>query len=158
VKYGSLVFEKDNFVMIRYYHETNEICEDYAHKNTLDVLMENMSNALILNNEDMPEDIVQIYSTIAVTATSGWCETFGLVPPFEENVRKGKISVISTLGASLIGLSEGDSLKYGLPGDLISLRIEEVRQSRKRVRWHISEEKYKELLSNKYKNSLTLNI
>ena len=134
MQYGSLVFSKENFVMIKYYQEMNEMYADYAHKNTLDILSENMSNALIVDTNDLPEDIVQLYSTITITSTSGWSETFQLVPPYEENIQKDKISVISSLGASVIGLSRGDTLKYGLPGDMISLKITKMVQPRTLVK------------------------
>jgi len=158
MKYGSLVFGKDNFEMIQFYYEINETYEDYAHKNTLDVLTENMSNALVVNAEDVPEDVVQIYSTITISSTSGWRDIFKLVPPSEKNIRKNKISVVGTLGASIVGLSEGDSIKFGLPGDLIYLTIKKVHTSRKLVKLDISKEKYEEILPNENKNLLTLNI
>lgn len=141
MQYGSLVFGKENFVMIKYFQEMNEMYADYAHKNTLDLLTENMSNALIVDTDKLPKDIVQIYSTITVSSKSGWLETFRLVPPYEERIKNGKISVISTLGASAIGLSEGDTLNYGLPGHMMLLRIEKVAQGRKRVNLSIPEKR-----------------
>ncbi|MGB5437690.1 MAG: GreA/GreB family elongation factor [Maribacter sp.] len=129
--------------MIKYFQEMNEMYADYAHKNTLDLLTENMSNALIVDTAKLPKDIVQIYSTITVSSKSGWLETFRLVPPYEERIKNGKISVISTLGASVIGLSEGDTLNYGLPGHMMLLRIEKVAQDRKRVKLRIPEEAIK---------------
>ena len=141
MQYGSLVFGKENFVMIKYFQEMNEMYADYAHKNTLDLLTENMSNALIVDTDKLPKDIVQIYSTITVSSKSGWLETFRLVPPYEERIKNGKISVISTLGASVIGLSEGDTLSYGLPGHMMLLRIEKVAQGRKRVNLSIPEKR-----------------
>lgn len=158
MKYGSLVFGKENFVMVKYYQETNEICEDYAHQNTLAILTENMSNAMVFDSDDIPSDIVQIYTEVSVSSKSGWIETFCLVPPYEENIKKNKISVISTLGASIIGLSEGDTLQYGLPGNIMSLKIEKVVQSKKAIELNISEEAFDKILSNREENLITLNI
>lgn len=158
MKYGSLIFGKENFVMVKYYQETNEMCEHYAHQNTLDILTENMSNAMVVDSEDVPVDIVQIYSDISVKSKSGWEETFRLVPPYEENIKSNKISVISILGASIIGLSEGDSFKYGLPGNIMSLKITKVVQSKKRVKLNIPQEAFEKMLSNRGENLLTLNI
>lgn len=151
--YRSLVISKENFVMIKFYQEMNKIYEDYAHKDTLDILMENMSKALIVDTDELPKDIVQIYSTITVSSKSGWVETFRLVPPDEERIKNGKISVISTLGASVIGLSEGDTLNYGLPGHMIMLRIEKVVQSRKLVNISIPEEAIKKISPKPLRNS-----
>lgn len=158
MKYGSLVFGKENFVMVKYYAETNEMYEDYAHQDTLEILKENMSNALIVDMEDVPTDVVQIYSDITVSSKSGWQETFELVPPYEENIKKNKISVISTLGASIIGLSVGDTLQFGLPGNLLSLRIEQVLQSKTPVKLNISKEIFDKMLPKDYMNEFPLNI
>lgn len=158
MKYGSLVFGKENFVMVKYYQESNEIIEDYAHQNSLVTLTENMSNAMVFDNEDIPTDIVQIYSEVSMSSKSGWVEKFCLVPPYEENIKKNKISVISTLGASIIGLSEGDRLQYGLPGNIMSLKIEKVVQSKKDIELNISQEAFDKILSNRKENLLTLNI
>jgi len=143
--------------MIKYYREVNKVFEDYSHKNTLDLLETNMSKAMIVDFEDLPPDVVQIYSTITVRSRSGWDETFQLVPPFRENVKKYKISAISTLGASVIGLSKGDTLRYGLPGSTLILNIEKVIQGKKRIKLNIPQEAYKKILQKKYGNHLILN-
>ena len=72
MKYGSLIFKKENFVMIKYYQEMNGMLENYVHKNTLDILTDNMSEALIVDRDDIPTDIVQIYSTVTLSSTCGW--------------------------------------------------------------------------------------
>lgn len=158
MKYGSLIFGKENFVMVKYYQETNKIYEDYAHKNTLVALTENMLNAMVFDSNDIPSDIIQIYTTVSVSSRSGWTETFRLVPPYEENIKSNKVSVISILGASIIGLSEGDTLQYGLPGNIISLKIEKVMQSKKDIKLEMSKEAFDQILSNRKENLLTLNI
>ncbi|MEZ2416194.1 GreA/GreB family elongation factor [Muriicola sp. E247] len=157
MKYGSLVFGKENFVMVKYYQETNEIWEDYAHKNTLAILAKNMSNAMVFDSDEVPNDIVQIYTEVSVSSKSGWVETFCLVPPYEENFKKNRISVISSLGASLIGLSEGDTLQYGLPGNIMSLKIKKALQSKKAIELEIPKESLDKIISNCEENKLTLN-
>ena len=139
MKYGILIFKKENFVMIKYYQEMNGMLENYVHKNTLDILTDNMSEALIVDRDDIPTDIVQIYSTVTLSSTCGWHETLQLVPPYEENIKNDKISVISTLGASVVGLSEGDTIRYGLTGNVLLLKIEKVVQSRTQIELNISE-------------------
>jgi regulator of nucleoside diphosphate kinase len=126
MKYGKLVLEKSDFALLKQYQRTVLTYKDYAHKNTLDTLKNLMSKAIILEAERMPSDVIQLYSKITVTCNSQWQEEFTLVAPSEENIKKNKTSVMSTLGASLIGISEGDSIKYGLPGSTIFLKIETV--------------------------------
>lgn len=126
MKYGKLILAKSDFALLKQYQRTNLTYKDYAHKNTLDTLKNLMSKAIILKAEQMPSDVVQLYSTITVTCNSQWQEEFTLVAPSEENIKKNKTSVMSTLGASIIGLSEGDIIKYGLPGSTILLKIKAV--------------------------------
>lgn len=158
MKYGSLVLEKKDFVMIKRYQHLNHYVEDYAHKDALDTLEENMSTALIYDLENMPDDVVRMYSKLTVTSESGWRETFQLVLPLENDIAHDKISVQSTLGASVIGLSEGDVIKHGLPGDIIAIKIEKVDQSEKSFHVDIPEEIFKIVLPKQYKNAFTLNI
>ncbi|SRR6056297_410569 len=130
MKYGKLILEKSDFALIKQYQRANLTYEDYAHKNTLDTLKNLMSKAIILKADQMPSDVVQLYSTVTVTCNSQWQEEFTLVAPSEENIKKNQTSVMSTLGASIIGLSEGDNIKYGLPGSTIFLKIETVLTSK----------------------------
>lgn len=158
MKYGSLVFQKEHFVLIKYYQEMNKTLENYAHKNTLDILAEHMSNALIFDADTIPSDEVQLYSEIVVTCSSGWQETFELVSPEEENIKKQKVSVMSTLGASVIGLSKGDRFQYGLPADRLSLKIDKVLQPNVKQEFSISEKLFKKYLPKDVNKFFTLNI
>tara|TARA_R110002167_G_scaffold134051_17_gene319442 strand:+ start:8941 stop:9402 length:462 start_codon:yes stop_codon:yes gene_type:complete len=143
MQYGSLVFGKEDFVMIKHFQEMNATLEDYVHKNTLDILEKNMSKAMVFESDDIPSDIVQIYSNVTVTCGSGWSETFQLVPPYEVDIENDKISVIGALGASIIGLSEGDSLRYGLPGNIMTLKIKSVGQKVEKVKMDIPDALFK---------------
>ncbi|MBD0778407.1 GreA/GreB family elongation factor [Maribacter sp. ANRC-HE7] len=152
MKYGSLVFEKKDFVMIKRYVQLNHYIEDYAHKDALEALEENMSDAQIYDLEDIPEDIVRLYSIVTVRSELGWCKTFQLVLPSEKDIEKDKLSVQSTLGASVIGLSEGDCINYGLPSNIIKLKIKRVKQSPKHFKVNISEEVFTNVLPKYPKN------
>lgn len=131
MKYGNLIFEKKEFSMIKNYRVDRYPLEDYAHKNLLELLDVNMSTALLFNADELPSDSVRMYSLVTVSITTKWSETFQLVAPFEANTKKNKVSVISSLGATVIGLSENDTVLYGLPGNRLSLNISEVKQRRK---------------------------
>ncbi|WP_161598205.1 GreA/GreB family elongation factor [Maribacter flavus] len=158
MKHSNLMFGKDNFVMVKYYLETNETIEDYRHHDTLKLLDYNMLRASVVETEVVPADVVQIYSTIRVRSKSGWAKTFELVPPYEENNKNNRISAISSLGAKIIGLSQGHTIQHGLPGDIVSLTIEKVVQNKKRVKLDIPKETFEEILSNRKKNLLALTI
>jgi regulator of nucleoside diphosphate kinase len=128
MKYGSLVLEKNEFLKIKKYQEKNVIIEDYAHKSTLEILSQHMSTAMIFETEDIPFDIIKMNSIVNVIGAFGIRQSFQIVAPNEIDVKQNKISVLSSLGATVIGLAQGDSVNYGLPGNLMSLKIEKVRQ------------------------------
>ncbi|CAG2532382.1 MAG: GreA/GreB family elongation factor [Maribacter dokdonensis] len=128
MKYGSLVLEESEFIAIKNHLENNLSIEDYAHKNALELLAQNMGIAMVLNTADIPFDIVTINSTIKVTGASGVHQTFTIVPPEQSNAKQHKVSVISSLGASVIGRAVGDRISFGLPGEMMSLVIEKVIQ------------------------------
>jgi regulator of nucleoside diphosphate kinase len=154
-KYGSLVMEKKDFVMIlRQWHIDNTI-EDYSHKDALDILEGNMADAIVFNLADMPKDVIRLYSWVTVSSGSGWRETFQLTLPLGKDIKKDKISVHSSLGATVIGHAEGDLLHYGTPIGLIPLRIESVEQSGGYIQIDIPEDDYKSLLSDRQMAFLT---
>ncbi|SHJ95789.1 regulator of nucleoside diphosphate kinase [Maribacter aquivivus] len=128
MKYGSLVFEESEFLMIKKYQEENVTFEDYAHKNVLEILSQHMTIAMRLKAEDIPFDIITINSIIKVSGASGIRQTFQIVSPNEIDIKQNKISVISSLGALVIGRAVGDRISYGLPGDRVSLVITKVTQ------------------------------
>ena len=99
MKYGCLVFGKEDFLKVKRYQQKNSTLEDYMHKNTLDILESNMSDAMILDSDDVPSDVIQLHSKVTVTCESRWQETFRLVPPAKENIKNNRISVVSSLGA-----------------------------------------------------------
>ena len=145
MKYGSLVLEKHDFLMTKKFMELNVFLEDYMHKNALEILDKNLENALILQTETMPSDIVRLDSKVIVTNPLGWREQFELVSPDEANPKENKISVTSSLGASIIGRSEGDFVEFGIPGNMMMLRLEKVEQSGRRTMLAVSESELKKL-------------
>ncbi len=128
MKYGKLILEKKDLVMIKRYQHMNNYIEDYSHQDALEMLEENMAKALVRDAEDMPDDIIRLYSIVTVTSKSGWSETFQLVLPLEDDNRANKFSVQCALGASVIGRSEGDMVRYCTPIGIIPLKITKVVQ------------------------------
>lgn len=146
MKYGSLVMGKKDYVMILRHRYMGYFVEDYTHKHALETLEEDMADAMVLDIEEMPEDIIRLYSWVTVSSASGWRENFQIVLPGETDIHKDRVSVQSTLGASVIGLAAGDVIQYGTPVGVIPLYIEKVEQSEGYVREHISDEDFDRFL------------
>lgn len=157
MKYGNLVLEKKEFLMIKKYQELHRILEDYLHKDIMESLNQNMCDALVLDAEGMPSDVVRMYSHVTVKCASEWRDTIQLVAPSEEDLGNNRISVVSSLGASLIGRSVGDRITYGLPGSSMSLLLEDIDQGVERVVFTLSEDILEKIFPAQSRNSLTLN-
>ena len=155
MRYDSLILEKKDFVMILRHRESGQRIEDYSHLDALQRLEENMAKATVHNLEDMPEDIIRLYSWVTVSSTSGWQKTFQVMLPYEQDINQDRISVQSDLGATVFGHAEGDLVQFGIPIGVIHLKIEKVEQSTSYIKEHIPDATYKKYLSERQLASLS---
>ncbi|SDL91253.1 GreA/GreB family elongation factor [Kriegella aquimaris] len=129
MKYGSLIFEKKDYVETKRLLYFGKYYEDYAHKHSLDRLKENLDMALVCDEVDMPDDVVRLHSKVALLSNTGWNRTVELVTPSEYGMEGDQISVFSALGSSIIGLAKGDAVPHGFPLGIDSLKIVGVEQA-----------------------------
>lgn len=153
MKNYSLIFEKEDFKVILEYRNSNRLIEDYSHLDTLEQLEEDMGKATVLPLEDMPEDIVRLYSWVTVSSASGWRKTFQVMPPDEQDIKQDKISVQSDLGATVIGHAETDIIQFGTPIGVIWLKIEHVKQDTSNTREYLSQGNREKHLSKQHSTS-----
>lgn len=155
MKYGSLVIEKKEYVLLKRLMNLSGYYKDNTLRSSVKKLVGEMETARILDEAEMPDDvirfnavldegrmpsdIVRLYSEVTLVGSSDHRDSFRLVPPGEEDPMTNQISVTSSLGASLIGFSKGDRITYGLPGSKISFTIEKVKQGRQKVKLSISD-------------------
>ncbi|OWW23292.1 hypothetical protein B4Q04_21330 [Zobellia sp. OII3] len=126
MKYGSLVFVKNDFKEVKKCLERNKYIEDYSHKDVLEVFQGNLATALVVEADDMPQDVVRLNSMVTVSSIFGWEKAFQVVRPKDACIENERFSLCSKIGASVLGLSEDDVFKYGSPADSISLKIVKV--------------------------------
>lgn len=86
-----------------------------------EVLLLELDRAKVVKDGSAPADRVRMGST--VTYTAGASErTIRLVYPGEADIEAGRISILTPIGAALIGLSPGQSIKWtgrdGAPHEL----------------------------------------
>ncbi len=126
MKYGSLILEKKEYVALKRILNFHRHYEDPVHKEALERLKEGLQKALVIDEEETPGDVVRLYSAVTLSPGDGQSQTVQLVLPSEENKRTNKISVLSTLGAHLMGLAVSDTLQTGVPSNMQTLRIARV--------------------------------
>ncbi|MCK0135528.1 GreA/GreB family elongation factor [Arenibacter sp. S6351L] len=129
MKYEKLIMGKKDVAMIKRYQHVNYYIEDYSHKDALEMLDENMAKAIVLDEDEMSDDIIRLNSIVTVTSKTGWSETFQLVLHFDDGDRANRFSVQCALGASVLGRSNGDIVRYFTPIGIIPLKITKVVQT-----------------------------
>lgn len=75
-------------------------------------LLAEMDRAKIVRDDSVPENVVRMGSTVTFRADDGRQLTETLVYPVDEDSDAHKISVMTPVGAALIGLAEGQSISW----------------------------------------------
>tara|TARA_R100000365_G_scaffold3300_1_gene10640 strand:+ start:5383 stop:5796 length:414 start_codon:yes stop_codon:yes gene_type:complete len=92
-------------------------------------LLTELERARVVAQHKVPDNVIGMGSTASFTTSDGFNQTFQLVYPDEANVSEGKISVLTPIGAALIGLAEGQSIPWeARDGRELSLTVLKVEQ------------------------------
>src|SRR5690554_877121 len=95
-----------------------------------DELINELDRARVVAQSKLPEDAVRLGSIVSFTTTDGFDRTYQLVFPGEADITSGKVSVLTPIGAALIGLREGQSIPWtARDGRQLSLTVSHVEQS-----------------------------
>ncbi len=128
MKYGSLILEKKEYVYLKRLLNISGYAGDFETQKSLNRLSEELKNAQIVDEKDIPEDVIRFNSRIMVFSESGWERTLQLVIPSEKNTKQDKISILTPMGAALFGYSEGDTIEWDFPSGKQKIRIVTVTQ------------------------------
>ncbi len=139
MKRNDLMMEKSDYVAIKKVLNFHRYYQDYAHKETLDALREQLENTTVCSASELPKGVVRLRSKVTVASKSGWWNTFQVMLHDDGDKKEDQISVKSTLGAALIGRSIGDVVLVGMPNSPLSLEIKEVK-------WEVGEDEELALL------------
>jgi regulator of nucleoside diphosphate kinase len=89
---------------------------DDSDNGLVDSLDQEINRARIVEPGDMPPDVVTMNSRVVFRDdTSQTMQTVTLVYPGQENSLEGRISILTPVGAALLGLSEGQHISYATP-------------------------------------------
>jgi len=75
-------------------------------------LLSEMGRARIVRAGSVPSDVVRMGSTVTFSSDDGRERTVTLVYPVDEDSAAHKISVMTPVGAALIGLAVGQSISW----------------------------------------------
>lgn len=99
---------------------------DPVEKKSHGKLYEELKTATIVSEEDFPKNIVRLNSIVTIQTSFGRKDGMHLVLPSEGDLSKRKLSIMSPMGAALIGYSEGDKVPWNLPMGTEDILIEKV--------------------------------
>lgn len=100
---------------------------EYADREDLVLLGEELARAVEVEPEAVPPDVVTLNSTVRVTDLENGAEMdYTIVMPGEANYDAGKISVLAPLGTALLGYRVGDEIEWEVPRGVRQLRIDAV--------------------------------
>ena len=128
MKYGSLILEKKEYVYLKRILNISGYAENFETQRCLIKLSEELKTAHIVDEEDMPKDIIRFNSTVTVAFNNGVEKKIQLVIPMHKDVKNNKISVLTPMGSALIGYSEGDSIIWDFPNGTQQITITDVNQ------------------------------
>jgi regulator of nucleoside diphosphate kinase len=75
-------------------------------------LQTEMDRAEVVAAEALPADVVRMGSTVEYRADNGERRRVTLVYPADADIAEGRVSVLTPIGAALIGLSAGQSMRW----------------------------------------------
>ncbi|EDP94221.1 GreA/GreB family elongation factor [Kordia algicida OT-1] len=127
MKYGSLILEKKEYVYLKRILNISGYTGDFEVQNSLLQLNKELKNALIVDESEMPNDIIRFNSIVSISAENNWKKTLQIVIPTEVDIEKNKISILTPLGASLIGRSSNDNIQCTSNSGEQKIIIESVR-------------------------------
>jgi regulator of nucleoside diphosphate kinase len=91
-------------------------------------LVYELNRAIVVSKEEeVPVGTVRLDSTVSVLDLDTNKEkTFTIVIPSRADIKSGLVSILSPIGAALIGFRKGQVVVWHMPGGLKQLRITEV--------------------------------
>ena len=131
MKYGSLIVEKSEYVYLKRILNISGYAEDFEAQKSLQRLSDELQNAQVVDDSEIPDDVIRFNSFIEVSSQNRWKNTIQLVKPTEKDAKQHKISILTPMGAALFGYSEGDSIEWDFPSGKKLIQLETVKQVEK---------------------------
>jgi regulator of nucleoside diphosphate kinase len=106
---------KPTITMARSDHQRlTRLAESIAERNpaVAEALFVELERAHLVADDRLPRDVVRMGSTLRFSTDAGEERTVTLVFPPEADIAEGRISILTPIGAALIGLAAGQSIDW----------------------------------------------
>ena len=128
MKYGNLVIEKKEYVVLKRLMNLSGYYKDDTLRKSVQKIVGELETAIICDESEMYEDVIRFNTTVTIISENGWHKKFKLVMPTDSDIKNDKISILTPMGAAVMGYSEGDSVVWEFPSGEQKLTIEKVEQ------------------------------
>jgi regulator of nucleoside diphosphate kinase len=128
MKYGNLVLEEKEFVLLKRLVNVSGFYTDNTYKNSIEKLTEELLSAVVYSEEKMPKDVIRFNSMVTIQAENGWSKQFQLVIPSQGDFKNSKISILTPMGAAVIGYAKGDDIVWEFRNGEQILKVADVKQ------------------------------
>lgn len=102
--------------------------KDAVHLACYNKLRAELISAQVMNDEDIPTDVVRLNSTVNMETPFGAFNGYQVVLPKDGNPHQKKLSILTPMGSALIGYAEGDQVLWHFPGGEKLITIKDVTQ------------------------------
>lgn len=137
MKYGNLILEKKEYVVLKSLLNLSKNYKEDTRKYSVKRLETELENAIIHDEELVPQDVIRFNSVVTVATDDGWENTFELVTPNEKNAQGNKVSVLTPMGSAVFGYAQGDIIDWEFPGGIKKLRIINVTQNKSNKQYQV---------------------
>jgi regulator of nucleoside diphosphate kinase len=128
MKYGNISIEKKDFVYLKSILKVAGFDNNLETRSSLKKLETELKTAIVLDEEDMPKDVIRFNSKIGLTVDGNRKIEMQLVKPALKDLEANKISILTPMGSALIGYAQEDQLMWQFPNGLKRLTILKVEQ------------------------------
>jgi len=112
MKYKNLIIEKREYVYLKRILNISGYTGDFETQKSLKRLLDELKTAQIVDNDELPKDVIRLNSKVSIEAENGWKKTLQIVIPSDRDLKNDKISVLTPMGAALIGYSQNDAITW----------------------------------------------
>ncbi|TVP80879.1 MAG: hypothetical protein EA353_02720 [Puniceicoccaceae bacterium] len=90
-----------------------------------------LSRAIVLDESEVPDEAIGLGSHVETEdLETGEREAYTLTLPAQSDFDQGRLSILTPIGAGLLGYEEGDEIEWPTPGGIRRIRVLSVsRQS-----------------------------
>ena len=120
-----VILGKDDFRLLKQFAEN---FPGSANANEMSLSYE-LNRAVVVENDELPTDSIRLNSLVKVRELiTNKVMEFSIVMPAFADINQKKISVLTPMGAALIGLCKGETVEWKMPAGMKKFQVLDVSQ------------------------------